>query len=693
MNKEISSFIDRYVKEIKNNSAAMFIGAGFSKSAGYVDWKNLLKDVADDLELDIDKEYDLVSLAQYCYNKNRNRSIINDLIFDEFNKEKGIDENHRIIARLPIFTYWTTNYDSLIEEALEEAQRIVDIKYNNKQLSLTKPHRDAVVYKMHGDKNNPDEAILIKDDYEKYYREHAQFITALSGDLISKTFLFIGFSFSDPNIDYILSRVRIDYGEQNNRQHYAIMRRVNEKDYNNRAEYEYAQRKHEFFIEDLKRYNIRALLIDEYKEITDILNEIDKRLNHNNVFISGSAQEYGKYTEKEALEFIESLSKELILQDFNIISGFGLGVGSAVIIGALQEIYMKRKSINEDRLLLRPFPQGIEDNNTRQILWKKYREDMISRSGVSIFLFGNKLVDGEIVLANGVESEYKIALERHCLIVPVGCTGYMAEEIWEKVDSNMSDFYTNVDDVLIEAFKKLNSKSSKSELITNILSFIKLFENGKYSPRKNGRKGNMAHKTFISYKWSEAQDLRDDIITALGEDATYYKGETSESPDLTDTSTENIKKNLKDMMYDTSVTIVILSPNMKESKWIDWEIEYCLKDITRKDRTSHTNGVVAVIMKVDNSYEWFKKSGTNCHGSSTVSYELDKVFDIISQNHFNSNPEQWHCDKCKTYDWLNGSYITFVEEETFMDDPEKYINNAYDKSENDASGYDLVKQR
>ena len=181
------------------------------------------------------------------------------------------------------------------------------------------------------------------------------------------------------------------------------------------------------------------------------------------------------------------ISKGLPLWGFSVrqgtVSGFGLGVGSAVIIGALQEIYMKRKSINEDRLLLRPFPQGIEDNNTRQILWKKYREDMISRSGVSIFLFGNKLVDGEIVLANGVESEYKIALERHCLIVPVGCTGYMAEEIWEKVDSNMSDFYTNVDDVLIEAFKKLNSKSSKSELITNILSFIKLFENGKYSPR------------------------------------------------------------------------------------------------------------------------------------------------------------------------------------------------------------------
>lgn len=30
----------------------------------------------------------------------------------------------------------------------------------------------------------------------------------------------------------------------------------------------------------------------------------------------------------------------------------------------------------------------------------------------------------------------------------------------------------------------------------------------------------MAHKTFISYKWSEAQRLRDDIIKALGDDAT-----------------------------------------------------------------------------------------------------------------------------------------------------------------------------
>lgn len=140
----------------------------------------------------------------------------------------------------------------------------------------------------------------------------------------------------------------------------------------------------------------------------------------------------------------------------------------------------------------------------------------------------------------------------------------------------------------------------------------------------------MAHKTFISYKYSEAQSLRDRIIDAMGDDSTYYKGETSESPDLTDISTENIKKHLRDMMYDTSFTIVILSPHMKESKWIDWEIEYCLKLETRKNRTSRRNGVVGVIMKVNGSYEWFKYTVQKPDGCKVNNYHTNLLYNIIS---------------------------------------------------------------
>lgn len=203
----------------------------------------------------------------------------------------------------------------------------------------------------------------------------------------------------------------------------------------------------------------------------------------------------------------------------------------------------------------------------------------------------------------------------------------------------------------------------------------------------------MAHKTFISYKYSESQDLRDRIIDALGEDAAYYKGETSDSPDMTDCKTETIKKNLRDMMYDTSVTIVILSPNMKESKWIDWEIEYCLKNITRKERTSHTNGVVGVISKVNGSYDWLKYSVTKPDGCKVSKYHTEKLYDIINNNRFNQYPKVYNCNTCKCVDWLNGSYIAFVEEDDFLANPQKYIDNAYDKSENDASGYKIEPTR
>jgi hypothetical protein len=202
----------------------------------------------------------------------------------------------------------------------------------------------------------------------------------------------------------------------------------------------------------------------------------------------------------------------------------------------------------------------------------------------------------------------------------------------------------------------------------------------------------MAHKTFISYKYSEARNLRNDIINALGNNATYYQGETSDSPDLTDTSTENIKRVLTDMMYNTSVTIVVLSPHMKESKWIDWEVEYSLKETSRKGRTSLTNGVVGVVMKYNGGYDWLITQGTNCHGYATLTYKDEKLFPIIYKNHHNSVPPQWHCNKCKTYYYDNGSYISFIEEEKFLYDPQKYIENAYEKSEN-TQAYDLTKQR
>lgn len=203
----------------------------------------------------------------------------------------------------------------------------------------------------------------------------------------------------------------------------------------------------------------------------------------------------------------------------------------------------------------------------------------------------------------------------------------------------------------------------------------------------------MARKTFIAYKYSEATGLRDTILNKLGEDAKYYQGETAESPDLTSTTVDNIKKNLKDMIFATSVTIVIISPNIKKSKWIDWEIEYSLKEITREDKTSRTNGIVGVIMKSNGGYGWLVSHNKNSDGCTSRVIDGSVLYNIINNNRFNLNTDdKYTCPNCKTFDQLNGSYISLVDEDNFLADPNKYIENAYEKSKA-ISDYNISKQR
>lgn len=423
------------VKELQAENLAIFAGAGLSKPAGFVDWKSLLTEVAEDLDLDIDKEEsNLVALAQYHVNSKRNRTKINQLIIEEFSKNIGITENHRILSRLPIHTFWTTNYDDLIEKALEDAKKVVDIKHDPKQLLTSPKKRDAVVYKMHGDYRHPTDAVIIKDDYERYLLQRNEFYIALRGDLLTKKFLFLGFSFADPNIDYILGKIRAAHTE-NHQTHYCILRRVQQFVGEDLADFEYREKKQKYFIEDLQRVGVETLLVKEYSEITEILKEVESAFKKRTVFISGAAHDFQPYTKDEVEKFIFELSKEIIKLDFRVISGFGLGIGSSVIAGAIDELLSSGKRITEDDLILRPFPQTTSGEKTLPELWTAYRKDMISFAGISLFLFGNKIdgTTGKIIDSTGMLEEFEIAKANKCVLLPVGATGSMAKKLAERV--------------------------------------------------------------------------------------------------------------------------------------------------------------------------------------------------------------------------------------------------------------------
>ena len=464
MNKKY--LIRELANELSANNLAIFAGAGLSVSAGFVNWKELLQSLADEMELNIDKEEnDLVSLAQYYVNsKCGKRSKINQLILDEFSQTATLTENHKILARLPIDTFWTTNYDSMLETALKDAGKVVDVKHCVEQLPVSIHKRDVVVYKMHGDASLPNQAVLIKDDYEKFHLTRNDFFNTLRGNLLTKRFLFLGFSFSDPNIDYILSRIRASYSE-NQREHFCILKKVQKAKNEKQDEFEYRERKQHFFISDLERVGISTLLIDEYSEITDILKEVEQAQKRKTIFISGAAEDYSPYSQQEVEQFVSSLSQEILKLGYRIVTGFGLGIGSSVISGSIKYLTEQRLKIDEDYLILRPFPQNKEGKE----LWSAWREDMISYAGISIFLFGNKKSDnGEIVLSGGMKEEFDISKKNGNLLIPVSSTDYMAKQLWE------NDLNKECDDNIKTEMQELARENLELDSIkSNILSILK----------------------------------------------------------------------------------------------------------------------------------------------------------------------------------------------------------------------------
>lgn len=434
---EIRTFLKEYTQALREGEAALFVGAGISRAAGYVDWKNLLKEIADDLQLNIDRESDLVALAQFHVNHRGGRDRLSQLLIDEFLEDVELTRSHHLIASLPVPTIWTTNYDDLLETAFSTVAKRVDVKRRPEDFAVTRKRADATIYKMHGDKTLPAEAVITKEDYETYDPRREVFTIALKGDLAKKTFLFLGFSFTDPNVMYVLGRVK-QLLETNSRKHFCVLK-APKSDGSADADYECTRFSH--WLKDLHRYNIQPVLIDQYDEVTGILEELNRRSHLRDVFISGSASDFAPMGQDTFHDLCRTLGTELIKKGFNVISGFGLGVGDLVIVGAMQAL----RRNDDERLQLWPFPQQVPAGTDRDALWHEYRERMISNAGACIVLAGNKTVDGAIVPASGVREEVEIVRSQHKPVIPIGATGHVALELWNECQANPSEFVGNVD--------------------------------------------------------------------------------------------------------------------------------------------------------------------------------------------------------------------------------------------------------
>lgn len=200
----------------------------------------------------------------------------------------------------------------------------------------------------------------------------------------------------------------------------------------------------------------------------------------------------------------------------------------------------------------------------------------------------------------------------------------------------------------------------------------------------------MGKKIFVSYKFADdnvecfpynygkttVRSYVNKLEEIIGED-NIYKGE-HDGEDLSKFKDDTIWSHLKDKIFDSSITIVLISSNMKEyfeaeeEQWIPQEISYSLKEFVRttkdgrREIKSKTNGLIAVVLPDRNgSYDYYIRNDTILN-----KFNSNITFNILNKNTYNKKDNFWE------------SYIVTTKWCDFIYNPQKYIDIAVEHQEN-----------
>lgn len=267
--------IDENLKSaIRDNKLVLFVGAGCSIPLQLPSWKELVSSILDNLN----SQFSEISTLNF---NNLKRSIDenskspleilnileNDSDSGNLYKTKAKEHVHNIINKINTENtlnsdvhklLWelsskivTTNYDQIIE-ANSPYDRTIDVFGNENVFMSLKAQKDDAkfLYKIHGDFKNPETIILFESDYKSIYSNDNANEDALGTFFKNKTFLFLGFSLSDPFINELFNKIKKIYNNYTVGNHFIF----STNDTSDFSKYDVKQIKIDNWNESLKKY-------------------------------------------------------------------------------------------------------------------------------------------------------------------------------------------------------------------------------------------------------------------------------------------------------------------------------------------------------------------------------------------------------------------------------------------------------
>lgn len=201
-----------------------FIGSGVSADSSCPTWKELIEKIIGNSEVTLRNKILQDNLFKKAFeNKNYPKSFsrINHYIGRETLEDAVINEIDKIkmpgnlalrLADWPFAGYITTNYNGLLETALQKIGEIGWASIGNSQDEVRKVSGGAtnLIWHIHGFikmEKDKSRLILTEEDYDEIYLSDSPIKTQLRSLLAQHRVIFIGFSFQDEEVKRLLKEV------------------------------------------------------------------------------------------------------------------------------------------------------------------------------------------------------------------------------------------------------------------------------------------------------------------------------------------------------------------------------------------------------------------------------------------------------------------------------------------------------
>jgi hypothetical protein len=225
------------VQDIAARRSVLFLGAGVSRNASNSggrhpsEWGQFIEHLASQIHnpghkdevMQCVADADLLTACELARKYLSPSTFKTELIREYSGRGYRHAPIHDDLSLIDSRLVMTTNFDKLYENRANQLQdnTVIVKNYYDRDVADVFRRQDRVVLKVHGTIDSPDQTIFTRSQYAVARRDYAHFYQLLKGLFVTHTFVFLGASMKDPDMQLLLEDHA--YRFEGSRPHYIVM--------------------------------------------------------------------------------------------------------------------------------------------------------------------------------------------------------------------------------------------------------------------------------------------------------------------------------------------------------------------------------------------------------------------------------------------------------------------------------------